>query len=335
MTVVTVAVNDGASDNAWDPLNDQTVTVTNQDNDLPGLSLSKTTATVSESGTTDTFTVALAVKPLSNVVLDVTSGNLGEVVVSPARLTFSPSNWNVPQQVTITGVDDSPPTVDGNQAVTVTLAVSAAASDDAWDTMASRAVAVTNQDNDAAGFALGKTALTVSESGAADTFSVVLTARPLANVVLEVASGNLAEVSVSPTLLTFTTANWDAPQFVTVAGVNDNPATVDGSQVVAVTVSVNDAASDDAWDPLAGQTVSVTNLDDDSAGFALSKTAVTVSESGTSETFTVALTARPLSAVVFERQQREHRRGDGDSRTTQLLAGRVEYPADGHRHGRR
>ncbi len=300
VAVVTVAVNDGASDNAWDPLNDQTVTVTNQDNDLPGLSLSKTTATVSESGTTDTFTVALAVKPLSNVVLDVTSGNLGEAAVSPAQLTFSPSNWNVPQQVTITGVNDSPPTVDGNQTVTVTLAVNAAASDDAWDAMAIRAVSVTNQDNDAAGFALGKTALTVSESGAADTFSVVLTARPLANVVLEVTSGNLGEVSVSPAQLTFTTANWDTPQFVTVAGVNDNPATVDGSQAVTVTVSVNDAASDDAWDPLANQTVSVTNLDDDSAGFALSKAAVTVSESGTSETFTVVLTARPLSTVVFD-----------------------------------
>ena len=219
--------------------------------------------------------------------------------------------------------------------------------------LANRTVTVTNQDNDAAGFVLGRTALTVSESGTADTFSVALTARPLARTSCwQVTSGNLGEVSVSPAQLTFTAANWDVPQFVTVAGVNDSPATVDGSQAVVVTVSVNDAASDDAWDSLANQTVAVTNQDDDTAGFALSKTAVTVFESGASETFTVVLTARPLSAVVLNCQQRNTneatvtpvsspfrpprgiRRRPSPSRAS-TISGWTESSHDGHRGRRR
>ena len=61
---------------------------------------------VSESGTSDTFTVVLDAEPCSNVVLRVTSQDTGEAVVDQASLTFTPHNWDEPQTVTVTGVDD-------------------------------------------------------------------------------------------------------------------------------------------------------------------------------------------------------------------------------------
>ena len=69
--------------------------------------------------------------------------------------------------------------------------------------------------------------------------------------------------------LTFTSANWDTAQNVTVTGVDDD--LVDGTQTTSVTVSINDAASDNDFDSLADQTVSVSTTDDDVAGFTVSE----------------------------------------------------------------
>jgi hypothetical protein len=297
---VTVAVNAAGSDNAWDSLAAQQVAVTNADNDAPGFTLSKTTAAVSENGTTDTFTVVLNAQPLSNVVLDVSSANTDEVTASPAQVTFTPSNWDTPVIITVTGVNDTPAVVDGAQVVNVTVAVNAAGSDNAWDSLAAQQVAVTNADNDAPGFTLSKTTAAVSENGTTDTFTVVLNAQPLSNVVLDVSSANTDEVTASPAQVTFTPSNWDTPVIITVTGVNDTPAVVDGAQVVNVTVAVNAAGSDNAWDSLAAQQVAVTNADNDAPGFTLSKTTAAVSENGTTDTFTVVLNAQPLSNVVLD-----------------------------------
>ena len=83
----------------------------------------------------------------------------------------------------------------GLQLNTVTLSANDAASDNAWDAMADRAVTVTNDDNEVAGFALGKTATTVSESGTADAFTVGLTVQPDFSVVLMFTSDDPAEAA--------------------------------------------------------------------------------------------------------------------------------------------
>jgi hypothetical protein len=293
-------VDDALSNNAWDPLPDQTVSVTNLDNDAPGLTVSQSSVTVSEDGTTDSWTVVLAARPLSDVILNVSSPDLDEVTVSPGQITFAPDNWDVPQAITATGVNDAVPTVDGNRDIAVTLAVDDALSDNAWDPLADKTVTVTNQDNDAPGFALSKTAATVSENGTTDSFTVVLTARPISVVVFDVARGNPGEVDVSETWLTFTPDNWNVPREVTLFGPDDSPPMVDGNQTVTVTVAVNDAFSGNLWQAVPDQFLTVINLDDDTAGFALSKTTADVSENGTSNSFTVILTAQPLSNVVFD-----------------------------------
>ena len=52
-------------------------------------------------------------KPFGDVVVDITSSDTGEFVVSPAQLTFTPANWNVDQTITVTGIPDD--IIDGNQ----------------------------------------------------------------------------------------------------------------------------------------------------------------------------------------------------------------------------
>ena len=61
------------------------------------------------------------------------------------------------------------------------------------------------------------------------------------------------EASVAPSSLTFTPANWDTAQTVTVTG--EDESVVDGDQNSNITVAIFDTASDDSFDVLDDQTV--------------------------------------------------------------------------------
>ena len=99
--------------------------------------------------------------------------------------------------------------------------------------------------------------------------------------------------------VTFTPANWDTAQTVTVTGADDD--LVDGTVSSTTTISVIDAASDNNFDGVADQTVSVSTTDDDVAGFTVVELegSTAVDESGTTDTFTVVLNAQPDSDVVL------------------------------------
>lgn len=161
--IVTVSIDAAASDDAFDALPDEVVNGVNLDDEVAGFTVSQTgggTAT-SEPNITDTFTVVLSGGPTSNVVLDVTSSDLGEATVAPAVLTFTPTNFAVPQTVTITGVDDT--VVDGPQPYVVSVSIDAAASDDTYDGLPNAIVNATNADDD-----LFEVSLLVTDSDASE-----------------------------------------------------------------------------------------------------------------------------------------------------------------------
>ena len=74
---------------------------------------------LSETGSTATFDLNLWSQPESDVVLSVVSADTGEVTVSPIWLTFTSSNWEAKQTITLTGVDDD--AEDGTQTTTITI----------------------------------------------------------------------------------------------------------------------------------------------------------------------------------------------------------------------
>ena len=119
--------------------------ITNFSGSTPGISLGSVSGNTNESGTTATFTTVLNAAPTSDVVVNVTSGDTGEVTVSPSTLTFTNANWDQTQTITATGVNDD--LNDDNVDVTITLAVDDASSDDDYDGI-STTTTVTNEDND-------------------------------------------------------------------------------------------------------------------------------------------------------------------------------------------
>jgi Ca2+-binding RTX toxin-like protein len=108
---------------------------------LAGLSVIESggTTVVGGAGTVDTLKVALTEMPASNVVVDAISSDFGLAKTSPARLTFTPDNWNIPQTVTIAGVNDPI----GIPTATITISVNDALSDVQFLAVSDRTVTVT------------------------------------------------------------------------------------------------------------------------------------------------------------------------------------------------
>ena len=291
---ITAAINAASTHDSFDGVADGALIVTLDDNDIPGFTVSETTRTIDENGGTDTFTVVLHVRPLTDVVLDITSGDTGEATVAMAQLTFTNANWDTPQTVTITAIDDDRVSDD---TATITAAINTAATDDFFDSVANKTVVLTLTDDEVAGFTVSETTRTIDENGATDTFTVVLDARPLTDVVLDIASDDTAEATVAMAQLTFTNVNWDTPQTVTITAIDDDRVSDD---IATVTAAINTVATDNYFDSVANKTVVVTLTDDEVAGFTVSETTRTIDENGATDTFTVVLDARPLTDVVLD-----------------------------------
>ena len=124
----------------------QQVNFTLTDDDTAGMALSKTDVRVVESGNTDSFTVALTAAPLSNVVINITSEDMGEVFVKPASLTFTPEDWNRPKEITVTAADDR--ILDGDKLTIVSMAVVDNLSDSRFHDIKDGHVSITTKDNE-------------------------------------------------------------------------------------------------------------------------------------------------------------------------------------------
>src|SRR5690606_12851914 len=120
---------------------------------------------------------------------------------------------------------------------------------------------------------------------------------PTANVTIGLSTSDATEGTVAPMSVTFTTANWNVAQTVTVTGVDD--AQVDGN--VAYTIVTSAATSTDAnYSGLDAADVSVTNTDNDTAGITVTPTSgLVTSEAGGTATFTVVLNTQPTANVTI------------------------------------
>ena len=123
--------------------------------DPPGVTVSPTALTVTEEDTAgESYRVVLDSQPTADVTVTV-AGHAGtEVTPSPASLTFTRSNWETDQTVTVTAGSDADTVND-----TVTLTHSAASTDSNYQgiTIASVTVTVTDDDIDTTAGICGRT----------------------------------------------------------------------------------------------------------------------------------------------------------------------------------
>jgi hypothetical protein len=302
-----------SGDGMYNGMNAPNVEVSNLDDDSPGIIVAPNPATnqllTRENGAMATFTVVLQSQPKGDVTIGLTSTDVGEGTVSPAGLKFTKDNWNAPQTVTVKGVDD--PDADGDQTFRIAIAPSVSAADPQYNGIDPLDMVVKNADDDSPGVILEPappTLLVTSEKGGMATFTIKLKSRPGADVSLALSSSRTAEGTVSPDMVTFTAANWAAPQTVTIKGVNDDRA--DGSQIYRILIGAT-ASDDPKYKGIDPPDQTVSNTDDDSPGITLTPAMgpLTTSEKGVSATFTIALNSQPTADVSMA--LRSTRTGEG------------------------
>jgi azurin len=289
------------------------VIVTNTDDaDAFGVNLTATNLTTSETLTSATFKVALNSQPTANVTIGLSSSDLGEGTVSPTSLTFTPTNWNIMQTVTVKGVNDFED--DGDSAYSIVTA--AATSTDAnYGGFNAADVSVTNTDNDTSDATVSPTTLVTTENGGSATFKVALTSKPSSDVTIALSSSDTGEGTVLPASLTFTTLNWNTQQSVTVKGVADT--IVDGPIEYSI-VTGNMVSSDTRFSGEGVADVTVTNTDTETAK--LSASSITLNESAGTALVNVVLSGTPVDGrevmVNYTTSDGTAKLADGDFQAT-------------------
>jgi hypothetical protein len=117
-----------------------------------GFTVTPTTGLVTTGyGESTTFSVVLNSAPTAPVNIPVSSSNLTEGTVYPSTVTFTPNDWDLPQLVQVTGVDDHK--ADGAVPFTVVLA-KAVSSDKLYSGLNPADVTVVNKNYEVAGVGL-------------------------------------------------------------------------------------------------------------------------------------------------------------------------------------
>jgi hypothetical protein len=299
----TTTVNNIVSSNiGTTPYGNGTVTtgsvpITILDNDIAGVTINPVNVTVTESSPGQIYTVVLNTQPAAGETVTINmSGYSAEITVAPATVNFTNANWNVAQNITVTAVNNF--LDDGTRTTTISHSVSSTNPTTPYGngTVTALPVDVTINDEDVSGVTVNPTTLIVTELGAAQTFTVVLTAQPFPGETVTITNGGFStvDITVSPTTITFDNANWNVAQTITVTAVDNFVA--EGSRTTTISHTVVGSNPATAYgSAVTAASVTVTVNDNDVAGVTITPTTLTVTELGAAQTYTVVLTSQPAA----------------------------------------
>ena len=281
---VSVTLLHRVSGGEYDGVLASAVTVNIGETDERSVKIDPTSLDVPEGGS-KTYTVVLTSQPTATVTVDI-SGASGDVSVNRERLTYTTGNWHQEQTVTVSAAEDD----DAESDAPVTLQHRVRGGD--YSTVSAASVTVTIAENDSRGVTIAPTELQVPEDGERE-YTVVLTSQPTGDLTIEV-GGAANNVSVSPDMLKFTTSNWDRAQTVEVSAADDGDTNTDNE-----TVTLTHTSTGGGYEGVTLSSVSVTVVDNDVAGVAVSPTALDVDEGGSAR-YTVVLTKQPSATVTID-----------------------------------
>ena len=202
------------------------------DDDPRGVTIDPTSIGLDEPASGETavassYTVKLNSKPTDTVTVTIGGADpavplSGVALSNTNQLTFTTSNWDAAQAVTVTPVKDANGTGE-----TITLTHMQSGGD--YTGIAADSVTVNVTDSDTRNVVLSPTSLTVTEGD--DTgvsYTVKLATQPSDTVTVTIGGHGGTDLSISGTTLnasnelTFTTTNWDMAQTVTVKADDDS-----------------------------------------------------------------------------------------------------------------
>ena len=226
---------------------DPPLSLTVKSSSTAGIAINPTSLEVAE-GDSGSYTVVLTSEPTATVNVEI-SGAAGDVRLSRTRLSFSTSNWDREQTVTVRVAEDDDAVPDAH----VTLTHSMTGADEYENPEAPfdiSTVGVTPKENDERGVMAAPTSLTVA-AGSSGTYRVSLASEPLDSVTVTVNSPS-DDVTVTGSPVVFTTDNWNTDQTIRVNVAADAGKDTEQSFMLTHTVQGGD------YSGLEGPTVAVT-----------------------------------------------------------------------------
>ena len=222
------------------------------DDDARGVAIDPTSVSLEEPAPGETavassYTVKLNSKPTDTVTVTIGGANpavslSGATLSNTNTLTFTTSNWDTAQTVTVTPVEDA-----NGIAETITLTHIQSGGD--YTGIAVDSVTVNVTDSDTRNVVLSPTSLTVTEGD--DTgvsYTVKLSTQPSDTITVTIGGHSGTDLSISGTTLsnsntlTFSTPNWNTAQTVTVKAGHDGNSG-DESETLTHTASGGDYAN--------------------------------------------------------------------------------------------
>jgi hypothetical protein len=231
-------------------------------------------------GSTAILNVKLSAQPKNNLNVTVTrlSGDNDIRIVSGASLTFTPSNWNIFQPVTLQAAEDVD-IKDGE----ATILISTSDPDVEKEVIIAKEI-----DNDRLDFVTKPDNLSIVEGGTG-AFQVRLSAEPSSNsnviTTISRVSGDSDITVQSGSTLTFTPANWHTYRTVILEASEDSD-TENGEAIIRISAS-----------GLPDKDITAVEIDNDSLNFVTDTDDVSIAEGGT-VAFQVKLSAQPSSDVT-------------------------------------
>ena len=306
------------------------------DDERPDLLLDPSTVpNVPEGGNTE-VTLRLTHLPAAAVTVAVSSNDTGELAVSSARFDFTPSNWNVDQTLTLSGMTDD--LVDDAQIVDVTY--SATSSDSNYMFNVIQLVTVTDVDTGSLITDPPSSLPTINEDGgsAAVTLRLGTATEVGVTLIFTNAAQSAATLSADRGIIAKLTTLADRVT-VTIGAVNNDFASPSQPYALSVSVSGGPGNYPGLFVVLVGSVE-----DDDTAGLTVSPSTATplpdLAEGDTTEVL-VKLGTQPASAVnvavsssdpgelSVSPAQLTFLFGDWDTNQTVTLSGVVDNVVDG------
>ena len=232
-------------------------------------------------GGDNSYTVRLHREPTGSVTVDITGQANTDLSLDETSLTFTTTDWNVAQTVTVTAEQDDDAMDD-----TATLLHTASGANYGG---VQGNVAVTVKDDDTPGLELSVSSLAIEEGGSKG-YTVALATRPAANVAVTITGYANTDLSLDKTSLAFTTTDWNVAQTVTVTAEQDDDPSDDTATLVHTADASYGSVSAD---------VSVTVTDDDKRKLVISSSALEINEGG-DNSYTVRLDSKPTGTVTVD-----------------------------------
>ncbi|WP_281256927.1 Calx-beta domain-containing protein, partial [Candidatus Chloroploca asiatica] len=250
-----------------------------------------------------TYTVRLNSQPMApvSVVLSFDPANPldarlpREVTVNTNELRFTAENWNVPQTIVVTTIDDRVDELDPHfQRIHHTTTSSDLKYEGLRQTVVGRIT-----DNDSSGLVVITGNLRLSEDPNAanhqTTYLVNLSSQPVAPVIVNL-DYDASQVIATPSSLIFTPENWNDARVVTVRAVDDR---IDEDDLHTTDIRHTLLSSDPNYNQVADLIITIEIIDNDTAGVAITPTTVDVTEGGTSASYNVRLESQPTAPVTI------------------------------------